>query len=83
MLCRLRAASKAHGDGTRRTRTRERTARAIPAPEANAELQSNLDVCLIFLFLLPTLSYMLMHFVETVKRMFSSCHMIGSFSAIE
>ncbi|MBA0833007.1 hypothetical protein Goarm_017351 [Gossypium armourianum] len=39
---RLRAANKAQGDGARKTRTRDR-ARAIPAPEANAELQSNLD----------------------------------------
>ncbi|XVE89811.1 hypothetical protein DITRI_Ditri20bG0024400 [Diplodiscus trichospermus] len=39
---RLRAASKAQGDGARKTRTRDR-ARAIPAPEANAEIQSNLD----------------------------------------
>ncbi|KAH1105853.1 hypothetical protein J1N35_009621 [Gossypium stocksii] len=39
---RLRAAGKAQGDDTRKTRTRNR-ARAVPAPEANAELQSNLD----------------------------------------
>ncbi|MBA0699788.1 hypothetical protein Goari_001394 [Gossypium aridum] len=39
---RLKAASKAPGDGARKTRTRDR-ARAVPAPEANAELQSNLD----------------------------------------
>ncbi|KAA8536939.1 hypothetical protein F0562_029417 [Nyssa sinensis] len=40
---RIRAASKAQGDGAKKTRTRDRAARAIPAPEANAELQSNLD----------------------------------------
>ncbi|XP_059304282.1 probable serine/threonine-protein kinase At1g54610 [Lycium ferocissimum] len=35
---------KAHaGDGTRKVRIRERVSRAIPAPEANAELQPNLD----------------------------------------
>lgn len=35
---------KAHaGDGTRKVRLRERVSRAIPAPEANAELQPNLD----------------------------------------
>ncbi|KAB2049650.1 hypothetical protein ES319_A13G191400v1 [Gossypium barbadense] len=39
---RLKAASKAPGDGARKTRTRDRT-RAVPAPEANAELESNLD----------------------------------------
>ncbi|KAK3200488.1 hypothetical protein Dsin_023903 [Dipteronia sinensis] len=39
---RLRAANKAQGDGAKKTRTRER-ARGIPAPEANAELQSNID----------------------------------------
>lgn len=33
-------------DGARRVRARERS-RAIPAPEANAEIQTNLDVCLI------------------------------------
>lgn len=31
-------------DGTRKVRIRERVSRAIPAPEANAELQPNLDV---------------------------------------
>lgn len=31
------------GDGTRKVRLRERVSRAIPAPEANAELQPNLD----------------------------------------
>ncbi|KAF8394513.1 hypothetical protein HHK36_020723 [Tetracentron sinense] len=40
---RLRAAGKANGDVVKRTRTRDRAVRAIPAPEANAELQSNLD----------------------------------------
>ncbi|GLT90438.1 hypothetical protein SLE2022_083710 [Rubroshorea leprosula] len=41
---RLRAAKKSQGDGTRKTRTRDHhAARAIPAPEANAELQSNID----------------------------------------
>ncbi|KAI9185792.1 hypothetical protein LWI28_010688 [Acer negundo] len=39
---RLRAANKAQGDGAKKTRIRER-ARGIPAPEANAELQSNID----------------------------------------
>jgi len=32
-------------DTARRVRTRDRAGRAIPAPEANAELQTNLDVC--------------------------------------
>nr|XP_043606370.1 probable serine/threonine-protein kinase At1g54610 [Erigeron canadensis] len=40
---RLRAAGKSNADGVKKTRTRERSARAIPAPEANAELQTNLD----------------------------------------
>ncbi|KAK9292231.1 hypothetical protein L1049_020194 [Liquidambar formosana] len=39
---RLRAASKAQGDVVKKTRSRDRV-RAYPAPEANAELQSNLD----------------------------------------
>ncbi|KAK5771881.1 hypothetical protein PVK06_048135 [Gossypium arboreum] len=38
---RLQAARKAQGDAARKTRTRDR-ARAVPAPEANAELQSNI-----------------------------------------
>ncbi|OEL24519.1 putative serine/threonine-protein kinase [Dichanthelium oligosanthes] len=39
----LRAAGgRANGDGARKTRTRERP-RAVPAPEANAELQANID----------------------------------------
>ena len=32
-------------DGTRKVKVRERVGRAIPAPEANAEVQANLDVC--------------------------------------
>ncbi|XP_024960992.1 probable serine/threonine-protein kinase At1g54610 [Cynara cardunculus var. scolymus] len=40
---RLRAAGKSNADGAKKTRTRERPARAVPAPEANAELQTNLD----------------------------------------
>ncbi|XP_052186741.1 probable serine/threonine-protein kinase At1g54610 isoform X2 [Diospyros lotus] len=40
---RLRAANKTHVDGAKKTRPRERPVRAMPAPEANAELQSNLD----------------------------------------
>ncbi|GAB2287380.1 hypothetical protein Dimus_021758 [Dionaea muscipula] len=40
---RLRATSKAHGDTGKKVRTRDRATRAIPAPEANAELQANLD----------------------------------------
>lgn len=43
-MCRQRAASKAQGDGARKNRHRERSNRALPAPEANAELQSNVDV---------------------------------------
>ncbi|KAK9050241.1 hypothetical protein SSX86_030789 [Deinandra increscens subsp. villosa] len=42
---RLRAAGKSNADGVKKTRTRERPARAMPAPEANAELQVNIDVC--------------------------------------
>lgn len=38
---RLRAASRAQGDSARKTRPRG--VRAMPAPEANAELQSNID----------------------------------------
>ncbi|TVU03357.1 hypothetical protein EJB05_51119 [Eragrostis curvula] len=40
---RLRAAGgRANGDATRKTRTRDRP-RAVPAPEANAEIQANID----------------------------------------
>ncbi|KAM3357919.1 putative serine/threonine-protein kinase [Capsicum galapagoense] len=40
---RQRAAGKANADGARRIRHRDRAVRAIPAPEANAELQVNID----------------------------------------
>ncbi|MQL74139.1 hypothetical protein Taro_006495 [Colocasia esculenta] len=41
---RLRAASgRINGDGAKKTRTRDRAPRAVPAPEANAELQANID----------------------------------------
>ncbi|KAB2061804.1 hypothetical protein ES319_A10G110700v1 [Gossypium barbadense] len=39
---RLRAAGRANA-GVKKARPRDRAARAIPAPEANAELQANLD----------------------------------------
>lgn len=45
--CRLRAAGKANADGAKKSRARERVGRGIPVPEANAELQANIDVCLI------------------------------------
>lgn len=40
---RLRAASKGQADGPKKERTRDRRVRAVPAPEANAELQHNID----------------------------------------
>ncbi|KAL8026185.1 hypothetical protein ABFX02_14G011500 [Erythranthe guttata] len=40
---RLRAAGKTQTDGVKKTRTRDRGMRANPAPEANAELQTNID----------------------------------------
>eukprot|EP00268_Persea_americana_P034608 TRINITY_DN3422_c0_g1_i1.p1 TRINITY_DN3422_c0_g1~~TRINITY_DN3422_c0_g1_i1.p1 ORF type:complete len:556 (+),score=132.19 TRINITY_DN3422_c0_g1_i1:423-2090(+) len=41
---RLRAAGRrANGDGAKKTRPRDRAARAVPAPEANAEIQTNID----------------------------------------
>ncbi|KAJ6757290.1 hypothetical protein OIU74_026522 [Salix koriyanagi] len=40
---RLRTASKAQGDASKKTRTRERHSRGMPAPDANAELPSNID----------------------------------------
>ncbi|XP_011015566.1 PREDICTED: probable serine/threonine-protein kinase At1g54610 [Populus euphratica] len=40
---RSRAVGKASADGMKKARSRDRVARAIPAPEANAELQANLD----------------------------------------
>ncbi|OIT27005.1 PREDICTED: probable serine/threonine-protein kinase At1g54610 [Nicotiana attenuata] len=40
---RQRAAGKANADGVRRNRHRDRAVRGIPAPEANAELQVNID----------------------------------------
>ncbi|XP_056168225.1 probable serine/threonine-protein kinase At1g54610 isoform X2 [Syzygium oleosum] len=42
---RLRAASKGQADGAKKERTRDRRVRAVPAPEANAELQHNIDHC--------------------------------------
>ena len=43
-VIRSRAAGKASAEGARKTRQRDRIARAMPAPEANAELQGNIDV---------------------------------------
>lgn len=39
---RLRAAGRNNAEGTKKTRTRERP-KAMPAPEANAEIQANID----------------------------------------
>ncbi|KAG7018642.1 putative serine/threonine-protein kinase [Cucurbita argyrosperma subsp. argyrosperma] len=40
---RLRAAGRSNADGVKKSRARDRAVRAIPVPEANAELQANLD----------------------------------------
>ncbi|KAL8490702.1 hypothetical protein ACS0TY_022632 [Phlomoides rotata] len=40
---RIRAVGKSHGDAGKKTRSRDRGMRAMPAPEANAELQANID----------------------------------------
>ncbi|XP_062084574.1 probable serine/threonine-protein kinase At1g54610 [Humulus lupulus] len=40
---RQRAASKVQPENAKKPRTRERAVRAMPAPEANAELQANID----------------------------------------
>lgn len=40
---RLRAASKAQAENPKKPRARDRGVRAVPAPEANAELQVNID----------------------------------------
>ena len=45
--CRLRAGGKTNANGVKKPRTRERAMRKMHAPEANAELQANLDVRLI------------------------------------
>ncbi|KAK6130445.1 hypothetical protein DH2020_035855 [Rehmannia glutinosa] len=39
----VRAAGKTQADGVKKTRTRERAMRGMPAPEANAELRPNVD----------------------------------------
>lgn len=49
LSCRLRAANKVQPENAKKSRSRDR-ARAMPAPEANAELQANIDVCLISCF---------------------------------
>ena len=41
---RLSGKATAADGGGRRVRVRDRVTRAVPAPEANAEIQSNLDV---------------------------------------
>lgn len=46
----MRTAGKANADAVKRSRQRDRAVRAFPAPEANAELQANLDVCQITCF---------------------------------
>ena len=38
-------AGKTHGDTSKKVNFRDRKSRAVPAPEANAELQENIQVC--------------------------------------
>jgi hypothetical protein len=42
---RQRLAVKARGDTSKKVNFRDRKSRAVPAPEANAELQENIQVC--------------------------------------
>uniref|UniRef100_A0A7N0UNM3 Protein kinase domain-containing protein n=1 Tax=Kalanchoe fedtschenkoi TaxID=63787 RepID=A0A7N0UNM3_KALFE len=59
---RSRAAGRGNANGVKKSRPRDRSGRAMPAPLANAELQTNLDVCLISLFhsvLITVLPYLL------------------------
>lgn len=63
-MVRLRAASKAQADGVKKPRIRERV-KAVPAPEANAELQTNIDVCSDFRQILIFPNYMSDAFILT------------------
>lgn len=61
---RLREKRKnSHENGRRRTKPRERAVRAMPVPEANAEVQSNIDVREHYFF------YLIM-FVQTLSNIF-------------
>ena len=74
-LCRLRAVSKSQAEGPKKPRTRDRGAvRAFPAPEANAELQSNLEVCLISCFYQPSFFF----FNNCCFGLLSYCKNMGS-----
>lgn len=59
------------GDGARRVKVRDRVGRAVPAPEANAEIQANLDVCDILM--LFHLSIIIDHLFFSKIRNPSSC----------
>jgi len=48
----LRAAGRSNADGVKKSRPRERVRRGLPVADANAELQANIDVCLIKLLTL-------------------------------
>jgi hypothetical protein len=64
MIYSLRAAGgRANGDGTKK-RTLDRP-KAVPAPEANAELQVNIDVCWMNLLLLALFCFYGLIYVET------------------
>ena len=72
-MCRLRAANKAQGDAGRKPRQRDRP-RAMPAPEANAELQANLDVC--HLFFSVTLCHNIIYHHTIMNRLSLLCSVI-------
>jgi len=56
----LRAAGRSNADGVKKSRPRERVRRGLPVPDANAELQANIDVCLIKLLILSRMCFLLL-----------------------
>lgn len=62
----MRAAGRSNADGVKKSRPRERVGRGIPVPDANAELQANIDVCLIML-LIHSSNYFLLLMINVRK----------------
>lgn len=71
-LVRLRAAGKSNAE-VRKTRSRDRAVRAMPAPEANAELQTNLDVCQISW---PLLSFIIFQLTNELPPLTCACYFL-------
>lgn len=63
-------------EGAKKVKVRDRVGRAIPVPEANAEIQANLDVCEICFSLSLSLSNIVYHLVFPFCRSWNTSNQL-------